>query len=60
MKTQGNRQSKDTAVSGFGDARVSAGGGSAGATFRTLPNISKQKKNKLITEANPMVKLVMI
>ncbi len=55
MKASGFKQAKDTACSGMGDARASAGGGSAGATFSTLPNISKQKRSKLIMEANPMV-----
>jgi hypothetical protein len=54
MKATGMKQAKDTMFSGMGDPKASIAG-SAGATFSTLPNINKQKKGKLIMEANPMV-----
>jgi hypothetical protein len=38
--------------------RVSLGAGSGGLTYSTLANVPKAKRQKLISEAKPMVKLI--
>ncbi len=48
------KNAKDSAFSGIGDNRASIGG-SGGITYSTLANMPKAKRNKLISEANPMV-----
>jgi hypothetical protein len=54
MKATVNKTGKDTVYSGMQDPKASMGG-SVGATFSTIPNINKQKRSKLMLEANPMV-----
>lgn len=47
---------KDSALSGTIDGnKASLGGGSAALTYSTIANVPKAKKQKLITEAKPMV-----
>lgn len=47
---------KDSALSGTIDGnKASLGGGSAALTYSTIANVPKAKKQKLISEAKPMV-----
>ena len=41
MKASGTKPVKETVFSGNADLRQSAGGGSAGMTYSTMPNVNK-------------------